>query len=227
MFDSDRNRTTSVKPLTDRQAEVLALIRRHIENRGVPPTRSELARDLGLSSAASVVGHLVALERKNYIEILHDTQRGLRVLSPATVPILDTVYTCADGEPLLTDTRIVASLPEIISGAFNPYPEFFFVLGQNAPNLSGLNPGVIIAVHKTSRIPGYDFSLIRLDNNILCRKLRRLGHGTLELISNDAQGDPHHDRVDEATAHIEGVVVGSLTGATAAGFSEVAQQLTR
>jgi repressor LexA len=50
--------------LTARQQEVFDLIRRAIERTGFPPTRAEIAAELGFSSANSAEEHLRALARK-------------------------------------------------------------------------------------------------------------------------------------------------------------------
>ena len=204
-----------VKPLTERQETVFRAIRSYMKRRGIPPTRSELAREAGLNSAAAVAGHLTALERKGYIEILPETQRGLRVVTPGEVPILDTVYTCQVGEPLVNDSRIVAICPEIISAGIDPYPHFFMVLGDNAPNLSGLKPGAIIAVRTIADLETYEFHLVRLDNRILCRYGRAVGDGEISLEHADAEGLRHQTRIDPTIANfrIEGAVVGVLRGA--------------
>jgi repressor LexA len=54
--------------LTARQQEVFDLIRRAIERTGFPPTRAEIAAELGFSSANSAEEHLRALARKGVIE---------------------------------------------------------------------------------------------------------------------------------------------------------------
>jgi hypothetical protein len=55
------------KPLTDRQAEVLAFIRSVIEARGVCPMHDEIAEHFGFTSTASVWWHVNALVRKGWL----------------------------------------------------------------------------------------------------------------------------------------------------------------
>jgi repressor LexA len=55
--------------LTARQQQVFDLIRRAIERTGFPPTRAEIAAELGFSSANSAEEHLRALARKGVIEL--------------------------------------------------------------------------------------------------------------------------------------------------------------
>ena len=66
--------------LTDRQAEILNLIRSAIEETGMPPTRAEIARTLGFRSANAAEEHLRALARKGVIELVPGASRGIRLL---------------------------------------------------------------------------------------------------------------------------------------------------
>ena len=50
--------------LTPRQTEVLRLIQRAIAETGMPPTRAEIAEELGFKSANAAEEHLRALARK-------------------------------------------------------------------------------------------------------------------------------------------------------------------
>ncbi len=55
--------------LTARQEQILELIRDAIETTGFPPTRAEIANELGFRSANAAEEHLQALARKGAIEI--------------------------------------------------------------------------------------------------------------------------------------------------------------
>ena len=62
--------------LTARQEEVLSLIRNHLEETGYPPTRADIAKQLGFKSANAAEEHLKALAKKGAIEI-PGTSRGM------------------------------------------------------------------------------------------------------------------------------------------------------
>lgn len=59
-----------MKALTARQQEVFDLIRDHISQTGMPPTRAEIAQRLGFRSPNAAEEHLKALARKGVIEIV-------------------------------------------------------------------------------------------------------------------------------------------------------------
>jgi len=67
--------------LTDRQQEILDLIKNKIANTGSPPTRAEIAEQLGFKSANAAEDHLKALAKKGVIELLSGTSRGIRLKS--------------------------------------------------------------------------------------------------------------------------------------------------
>ena len=50
--------------LTDRQQQILDLVQSAIERTGAPPTRAEIANELGFRSANAAEEHLQALARK-------------------------------------------------------------------------------------------------------------------------------------------------------------------
>src|SRR5690606_37791580 len=71
--------------LTERQQQILELIRSEITCTGFPPTRAEIARALGFKSANAAEDHLKALACKGAIELSAGTSRGIRLTdaSPA------------------------------------------------------------------------------------------------------------------------------------------------
>src|SRR6476469_4200874 len=66
--------------LTPRKEQILNLIKDAIENTGFPPTRAEIATELGFKSANAAEEHLQALARKGAIEISPGTSRGIRLV---------------------------------------------------------------------------------------------------------------------------------------------------
>ena len=70
-----------MKKLTERQAEILQLVKDNISMTGMPPTRAEIARQLGFKSANAAEEHLKALAKKGAIEIIPGTSRGIRLIA--------------------------------------------------------------------------------------------------------------------------------------------------
>jgi len=73
--------------LTARQQQILTLIERAIATTGAPPTRAEIATELGFKSANAAEEHLQALARKGVIELVSGTSRGSAcATNPAPAP---------------------------------------------------------------------------------------------------------------------------------------------
>ena len=62
--------------LTPRQAEILDFIKRCLDDHGYPPTRAEIAQELGFKSPNAAEEHLKALARKGAIEMTPGASRG-------------------------------------------------------------------------------------------------------------------------------------------------------
>lgn len=75
-----------MRELTARQLEILDLIKRHLATTGFPPTRAEIAAELGFRSANAAEEHLKALARKGVIELTSGASRGIRLVP---LPSLD------------------------------------------------------------------------------------------------------------------------------------------
>ena len=67
------------RPLSQRQAAVLAFLQTFATRNGYPPTVREIGAHFGIGSPNGVCGHLRALERKGYIQ--RDRRRS-RAISP-------------------------------------------------------------------------------------------------------------------------------------------------
>ena len=100
-----------MKPLTLRQQEVFDLIKAKIDETGMPPTRAEIARELGFRSANAAEEHLKALARKEVLEIIPGASRGIRLLVNQEEPEeqgLPLIGRVAAGEPILAQEHVEA-----------------------------------------------------------------------------------------------------------------------
>ena len=97
---------SAMKELTARQAEVLDLVRSHVNETGYPPTRAEIARVLGFKSPNAAEEHLKALARKGALEVVPGTSRGLRLPADEGLPVVGRV---AAGSPEATNGAIVVA----------------------------------------------------------------------------------------------------------------------
>src|SRR6478735_10728433 len=92
--------------LTDRQSEILKLIKELTEVSGFPPTRAEIAERMGFRSVNAAEQHLRALERKGALEISAGSSRGIKVRErggPKTGRLMElpVIGRVAAGSPIL------------------------------------------------------------------------------------------------------------------------------
>ena len=95
--------------LTPRQQQIFNLIQRVIRETALPPTRAEIAEELGFRSVNAAEEHLRALERKGVIELLPGTSRGIRLKDALREQMgLPLVGRVAAGEPILAEEHILS-----------------------------------------------------------------------------------------------------------------------
>ena len=68
-----------MRELTPRQRQILEMIQEFISETGMPPTRAEIASELGFKSANAAEEHLRALQRKGVLDLLPGASRGIQL----------------------------------------------------------------------------------------------------------------------------------------------------
>ena len=99
-----------MKNLTERQKEILDLIKSYIGNYGFPPTRADISKELGFKSANAAEQHLRAIEKKGYIKILSGASRGI-ILSEEEEKGIPVIGLVAAGGPILAQENIERRIP--------------------------------------------------------------------------------------------------------------------
>ncbi|MCG3758222.1 repressor LexA [Vibrio cincinnatiensis] len=201
-----------MKPLTPRQQQVFDLIKSKIEETGMPPTRAEIARELGFRSANAAEEHLKALARKQVIEIIPGASRGLRILLGANdeaqeegLPLIGRV---AAGEPILAQEHVEAHY-HIDPSMFRPQADFLLrVHGESMKNI-GIMDGDLLAVHKTQDVRNGQVVVARVEDDVTVKRLERKGAKVFLHAENEAFSPIEVDLTCQELA-IEGVAVGII-----------------
>ncbi|WP_339640097.1 transcriptional repressor LexA [uncultured Porticoccus sp.] len=155
--------------LTARQQEILDLIKQHIGQTGYPPTRAEIATELGFKSPNAAEEHLRALARKGMIEMISGASRGIRLLDeqPAGLPLIGRV---AAGDPVLAAENIEDYL-DIGANLFNPRADYLLrVHGMSMKN-AGIMDGDLLAVHKTGQAQKGQIVVARIEDDVTVKRL--------------------------------------------------------
>ena len=126
-----------MKPLTQRQAEILNLIQSFVENTGFPPTRSDIARALSFKSANAAEDHLKAIEKKGHIKLTRGTSRGIQLLKNSGLPIVGRV---AAGQPILSEEHIQNRV-QVEQSLFRPAADYLLKVRGSSMRDVGIHDG--------------------------------------------------------------------------------------
>ena len=193
--------------LTSRQGEVLFLIQRVIRETGMPPTRAEIAEQLGFRSANAAEEHLRALERKGAIELLPGTSRGIRLKDSLRDQLgLPLIGRVAAGEPLLAEQHI-EDYYQIDPQLFKSDPHFLLRVHGMSMRDAGILDGDLVAVHRSPEVRNRQIVVVRLEEEVTVKRYRQEGH-QVWLLPENPEFSPIHIDLREKTMTIEGVVVG-------------------
>ena len=197
--------------LTNRQQQVLDLIRRHIDETGYPPTRADIARELGFRSANAAEEHLKALARKGAIEIIPGASRGIRLPETQGIPVIGRV---AAGNPVLAEEHI-EDYCDLPPNFFKPTADYFRTVTGDSMIDIGIFDGDLLAVHSTPVAANGDVIVARIEDEVTVKRLRRgKDKHLVELLPENADYEPIKVDLREQAFAIEGLSVGVLRRGT-------------
>ncbi|QNP48721.1 transcriptional repressor LexA [Diaphorobacter aerolatus] len=185
--------------LTARQQQILDLIQNAISRTGAPPTRAEIASELGFKSANAAEEHLQALARKGVIELVSGTSRGIRLrsdtvrninaargsqfnlpipgLSQLVLPLIGRV---AAGSPILAQEHVDQSYT-VEDSLFARKPDYLLKVRGMSMRDAGIMDGDLLAVQATTDVRNGQIVVARLGDEVTVKRLRRAG-GQIELL---------------------------------------------
>ena len=193
--------------LTPRQAQVLDLIRDYITSTGYPPTRADIATQLGFRSANAAEEHLKALARKGAIEMIPGTSRGIRLPEPQGLPIIGRV---AAGEPILAEAHIEDRV-DVAPGLFRPRADYLLRVRGDSMIDAGILDGDLLAVHRTSDAANGQIVVARIGDEVTVKRLQRTRQRhKLVLLPENRNYAPIEVDLTEQSCIIEGLSVGVI-----------------
>jgi len=197
--------------LTPRQAQVLDLIREYIISTGYPPTRADIAQELGFRSPNAAEEHLKALARKGAIEMIPGTSRGIRLPEPAGLPIVGRV---AAGRPILAEEHIEDRV-DVPPGLFRPRADFLLRVRGDSMVDAGILDGDLLAVHRTPEAANGQIVVARIDDEVTVKRLQRTRHRhRVLLLAENANYAPIEVDLSQQAFAIEGLSVGIIRQGT-------------
>lgn len=198
-----------MRELTPRQRQILEMIQEFIAETGMPPTRAEIAGELGFKSANAAEEHLRALQRKGVLELLPGASRGIQLKDSLRDQMgLPLVGRVAAGSPILAEEHIEAHY-QIDPQLFRPKPHYLLrVQGMSMKN-AGILDGDLVAVHRTPEVRSRQIIVARLDDEVTVKRYRQ--NGTLvSLLPENEEFEPIEVDLKTQSLVIEGVVVGVI-----------------
>ncbi len=196
-----------MEKLTPRQAEILALIREYVHTEGYPPTRAEIATAFGFRSPNAAEEHLRALERKEAIELLPGSSRGIRLLE-AVEEGLPVVGRVAAGDPILAEEHIEDHYP-VDPALFHPRAHYLLrVRGMSMRDI-GIMDGDLLAVHRTRQAQNGQVVVARLEDEVTVKRFRQRG-SIVYLLPENEDFEPIRVDLRQQPLVIEGLGVGIL-----------------
>jgi repressor LexA len=200
--------------LTERQGEILKLIRELMEVSGYPPTRAEIAERMGFKSVNAAEQHLRALEKKGAIEIAEGASRGIRLRDTRSSPRagrlleLPVIGRVAAGSPMLAEEHVQGSF-QVDPNLFTPRADYLLRVRGMSMRDAGILEGDLLAVHRTEDARTGQVVVARLGDEVTVKRLRRKGNSVSLLPENpDFEPIEVDSRSEEFT--IEGIAVGVI-----------------
>ncbi|WP_296494379.1 transcriptional repressor LexA [Rhodoferax sp.] len=177
--------------LTDRQQQILDLIQRAIARTGAPPTRAEIATELGFKSANAAEEHLQALARKGAIELVSGTSRGIRLKSDTLRAInesrgkslaqsvaefaqlaLPLIGRVAAGSPILAQEHIDKTY-YVEDSLFQRKPDYLLKVRGMSMRDAGIMDGDLLAVQSTKEAKNGQIVVARLGDEVTVKRFMR------------------------------------------------------
>jgi len=212
--------------LTVRQQQILDLIQSAITRTGAPPTRAEIAAELGFKSANAAEEHLQALARKGVIELVSGTSRGIRLrgdvlrsinesranamsaplaaLAQLALPLVGRV---AAGSPILAQEHVDQTY-YVESSLFQRKPDYLLKVRGMSMRDAGIMDGDLLAVQTTRDAKNGQIVVARLGDEVTVKRFMR----TQTHIELHPENPDYHTIVVEPgeSFEIEGLAVGLI-----------------
>ena len=158
-----------MKNLTKRQEEILNLIKSHISDFGLPPTRADIANKLGFKSPNAAEQHLRAIEKKGFIKILSGASRGI-VLSESENSEIPVIGLVAAGGPILAQENIEKTIPKSRNLFSDDIDYYLRVKGDSMVDV-GIYEEDLIGVSKSKDFKVGNIVVARINDEVTVKTL--------------------------------------------------------
>jgi repressor LexA len=217
---------TESPKLTPRQQQILDLIQSTMSRTGAPPTRAEIAEELGFKSANAAEDHLQALARKGVISLVSGTSRGIRLndetlrsinesrFKQFAIPVqtfaqlaLPLIGRVAAGSPVLAVEHVDRTY-YVESSLFQRRPDYLLKVRGMSMRDAGIMDGDLLAVQATKEARNGQIVVARLGDEVTVKRFRR----TRQHVELHAENPDYQTIIVEPGEpfEIEGLAVGLI-----------------
>jgi len=212
--------------LTARQQQILELIQTALQNTGAPPTRAEIAAELGFKSANAAEEHLQALARKGVIQLVSGTSRGIRLKNTSTdtftpagikqfqLPMQALAQLClplvgrvAAGSPILAQEHIEHTF-NVEASLFSQQPDYLLKVTGLSMRDVGIMDGDLLAVKTTREARSGQIVVARIGEEVTVKRLLKNTQG-ISLLPENPDFPPIRVQPGDIF-EIEGLAVGLI-----------------
>ena len=197
-----------MKGLTDRQQEILDLIKSNLEDNGLPPTRADIARTLGFKSPNAAEQHLRAIEKKGFISILAGASRGiiLNTEEDLGIPVIGLV---AAGGPILAQENIEKRIPQAQNILSNKIDYYLRVKGDSMVDV-GIYENDLIGVNKENPVKVGSIVIARIGEEVTVKTLESISSKQVVLKAENSEYSDIEINPEKDEIVFEGTCVGLL-----------------
>ena len=212
--------------LTARQQQILELIQTALHNTGAPPTRAEIAAELGFKSANAAEEHLQALARKGVIQLVSGTSRGIRLKSSSgesfnqasfkqfQLPVQALAQLClplvgrvAAGSPILAQEHIEQNYT-VEASLFSQQPDYLLKVKGLSMRDIGIMDGDLLAVKTTREARNGQIVVARVGEEVTVKRFHKSAQG-ISLLPENPDFSPIQVHTGDMF-EIEGLAVGLI-----------------
>lgn len=196
-----------MESLTTRQTEILELIRETLTETGMPPTRMEISKAFGFSSANAAEGHLRALARKGAIELIPGSSRGIRLMEEydTGLPVIGRV---AAGSPILAQ-ELIEDYYDLSPNLFDPPADYLLRVRGMSMKDAGILDGDLLAVHRSPTARNGQIVVARINDEVTVKRLKRNRQREIFLLPENTDFKPIKIKPGDEL-EIEGIGVGVI-----------------
>ena len=197
-----------MKGLTERQQEILDLIKSNLEDNGLPPTRADIARTLGFKSPNAAEQHLRAIEKKGFISILAGASRGiiLNTEEDLGIPVIGLV---AAGGPILAQENIEKRIPQAQNILSNKIDYYLRVKGDSMVDV-GIYENDLIGVNKENPVKVGSIVIARIGEEVTVKTLASISSKQVVLKAENSEYSNIEINPEKDEIVFEGTCVGLL-----------------